>query len=153
MADYIPFSDSALLTWARGFADHVAAAPAEYGLEEDEASAIGQAVDSYAAAFTVAASIPTRTRANVAAKNAARGAMLKLLRRYARAINASPNVSESCKIALGLTRPAGRTRITAPASRPVVNIVGVQPLRHVLRFTDAGGRADTEDMISGSRSW
>ena len=27
----------------------------------------------------------------------------------------------------------------------MVNIVGVQPLRHVLRFTDAGGRADAEE--------
>ncbi len=143
MADYIPLHGASLLEWARNFASRIAAAPADYGLKEEEVAAIVRVVDAYATAYAVASSLPTRTRASVATKNATRDAMLRLLRRYGQVIKASPTISESAKFALRLTLPSGRTRITAPATRPFVHVVGVQPLRHVLRFTSASEGDDS----------
>jgi hypothetical protein len=146
MADYLPYEAGELLTWAENFASRIAADPAGHGLKASDAAAITAAVGAYAQAYALAFAPATRTKSAVHGKDQARIAMLKVIRPYAQLIKASPAVAGSAKVNLGLTRPragaGGRRRIGTPEGRPYINIVGVQPLRHVLHFTNAGKGED-----------
>ena len=139
MADYIPRADGKVVAWAENFARLIALNPSTYGLMVSDSVAISGWVDAFVAARQVAAEPSTRTVSTVAAKDSARAAMLSVVRRYAQVIKLNDGVTNSEKIGLGLTvADGGRSPVPAPSTAPVCMIIGATPLRHTLRFSDAG---------------
>lgn len=133
---YIPPTDAALRAWAVNYADLITAAPATYGLDAPAALAIQDAVDEFVEALD-AYTKDTRTVVLVAAKNAAKFAMLALVRTYSAQIRLNPGVSNENKLALGLNLPnTSPSPIPAPATSPILAFVGATPGQHTLRFAD-----------------
>ncbi len=145
-APYIPSRDSALDSWADNFQTLIAASPATYGLVAGDAAAITTAFNTWHAAYLLGGStgsppIPinpsTFTSVTVAAKNAAKIAMVQLDRAYASQIRINPGVSNSDKTALGLNLPNNApSPIGTPTTFPLLSIVSAGPGTHELRFAD-----------------
>jgi hypothetical protein len=136
-APYIPPTDAALQTWADNFSTLITAAPATYGLVAGDAVAIAAVVNAYSAAYAIAIDPPTRTKPSVAAKDAARQAMLDVVRGYAIQIRNNAGVTNEDKADLGLTLPDPTpTPVPPPATSPVLSVLGATPLQLTLRFTD-----------------
>ncbi len=139
---YLPLRESELDAWLANFAALVAAAPAKYALTDADAAEVSAAVTAWHAAFVVASSPQSRTRPAVAAKNAAKRAALRTVRRFAALIRAaSPDrISSTLKIGLGLHAPAaggGGTPIATPESTPAIFLAGMDQRSHTLRVGDA----------------
>lgn len=117
---YIPRRDVALDRWLLNFATKIAADPAVYGLDAGDAADISAAVDAFHAAFLTASAPSTRTAPAVVAKDHARDAALRTVRRFAALIRADDAVSPELKIGLGLhvrvngTRPVPGQLFTTP---------------------------------------
>jgi hypothetical protein len=138
MRGYIPRRDTALLAFARTFAEGVANRPGAFGLMASDAAALEAAVGAYAAALARCQDVSTRTKVALAAKDAARSALLPVIRFYAQQIKANGGVSDAAKVAIGVpVKDAVRTRVSAPATQPRLTVQGAAPLRHVIRFHDA----------------
>lgn len=136
--DYIPRRNADLRDWAANFAALISADPGAYGLSAPEAAAVQSAADAYTSAYTAAADPSTRTGSTVAARREARAALLSVVRRAAGIIRASASVTAAQRAALGLTVPAGGpTPVPAPATFPLIGVVGATPGRHELRFADS----------------
>lgn len=141
MVDYLPQTDGGLAQWAGNFAALISADPGRFGVTAQDAQAIAQAVQAYLSAYTTAVEPITRTKVKVLVKNKARKAMVAVVRRYAGLIKANPAVSGPSKADLGLGRERlgqGRTRVSAPSTRPMLSLYDIQPHCHVLRYLDTG---------------
>ena len=99
---YIPTRDADLVLWSDNFQTLIAAAPTTYGLTAPIASTITGLHNTFAAALTLSSDPSTRTPATVAAKDAARGNMVPILRLYAQQIKANTAVSNALKVGLGI---------------------------------------------------
>jgi hypothetical protein len=138
MHDYIPRRDANAAQWAQNFAQHIAATPAAFGLTAGDAATITAAADAFAGALLVAVNEATRTRATVAAKDAARAAMEFLLRHYAQRVRLNRGVSNQLKASLGITiDDTTRTPVGPPVTCPIVTVIGATMGRHMVRFADS----------------
>ncbi len=150
MRDFLPMPDASLRSFALAFAEKIAAAPGEYGLENAEAAEIREAVEAFVDAFTLARDPATRLKGNIVRKDRTKAAVIEVIRRYARQIKANPDIPNERKVDLGVRPNKERTRPTAPVTSPHLNIRLVQPRRHVLGYTDhssAGGAAKPAGVL------
>lgn len=143
---YIPQAEAIFDDWARNFAALIAADPAVYGVSAPDAAALAAACNAWEAAFAAATAPSTRTRPAVAAKNAAKQALLAIIRRLAAAVRINPGVGSELKVNLGLRVPApgaGPSSIPAPEALPHLSVVGIDARAHTLRVFMEGtaGRA------------
>lgn len=137
MADYLPQDNALLAGWARAFNSNIAAAPAEYGLKEDDAAAIGNAVEAFLQAYAAARTRQTRTQLDVLARNQAKKVMIKTVRQYVRRIKADATVPVERKADLHLRQPGAiRAAVPPPVTRPVLHALPDAPLRHRMRYQD-----------------
>jgi hypothetical protein len=134
---YIPARDLALESWATNFAAIIAASAGTYFLSGSDVTLINSVTAAYSTALTVALNPDTRTKPSVAAKNAAKAAMLGTVRPYAINIHNSLGISNDNKIAVGvnLLNPT-RSPIPAPDSNPLLSVIGANQGVHTLRFAD-----------------
>lgn len=134
---YIPPREADLFTWAANFESLIDASPATYGLTSSDATAISAVVLPFLAAYTTALNPSTRTGPSVAAKDAARAAMLAVVRPYAIQIRDNAGVPDQDKLDLGLNIPStSRTPTMVPQTAPLLSVVAALPLTHTLRFAD-----------------
>lgn len=134
---YIPTRDADLVLWSDNFQTLIAATPTTYGLTAPVAATITGLYNTFAAALTLATDPSTRTPATVAAKDAARGNMVPILRLYAQQIKANTAVSNALKVGLGIRIDDPiPTPIPAPSTKPIVSIVASGPQLMRLRFAD-----------------
>ena len=109
--DYIPSTDSGLGTWADNFSTLLTAAPTDYGLVAGNATDVSAVVAPFVAALALATNPATKTAVTVAAKDAAKSAMLAVVRPFATTISSNANVLSGDKTAIGVTnRILTRTR-------------------------------------------
>jgi hypothetical protein len=138
MSDYLPNKDADLMVFGNAFASKVTAAPATYGLVANDATAISAAAADFAAKYATAADEATRTAAAIVAKDAARLTLIAILRAYAMMIKPNRAVSDEAKTDLGIgIYDFNRAPVAAPETRPQINIVAVDLLRHKLLITDS----------------
>ena len=135
---YLPLRESQLDAWLANFAGQIAAAPTKYALTVADAAEISAAVSAWHAAFLVASAPESRTRPSVLAKNIARRAALRSMRRFAALIRAAPadSISSTLKLGLGLhagAPAAGGTPIAAPEGTPALFLSGMAQGSHTLR--------------------
>jgi hypothetical protein len=134
---YIPAQDAALDAWSANFADLITAAPATYGLIAGDATAINAVVDPWHTAYLAATNPVTRTSVSIAAKDAARTAMLPVLRSYGQQVARNPAVDNGDKTALGLNLPnSARPPIPAPTTQPTISLVSATHNQHTLAYKD-----------------
>jgi hypothetical protein len=136
-ADFIPQTDAELATWSANFEDGIDTEYATYGLTSGQATAYTTLDTAFQAAYLAAINPATRTPVTVAAKDAARTALVANARLLASIINAYPGTTNRGRTTLGLTpRGDGRTPVPTPATQPVVVIRSIGPLQHVLQIRD-----------------
>lgn len=99
---FFPSTEAALVAWAATFATGITATPTTFGLTAAQATAFTALSNGYAAAYTAASNVNTKSKALVAAKNAARDAIKNSARLLASIVNGQANVSDQQKLALGL---------------------------------------------------
>ena len=138
MADYIPSRDANLADWMNNFSTLITGSPGTYALTAGDATTIATYVSAFVNALTVVSNPATKTRATVAAKDGAKAAMLDIVRPYAQQVRANRGVSNEHKVALGLTiADETRTPIPAPATNPILMVIGATPGEHTVRFADS----------------
>jgi hypothetical protein len=141
-APYIPPKDADLALWAQNFADLIDASPALYGLLPADAVAIFTANLTFQTAFVVATNPATRTTVSIAAKNAAKVALITLARTYASQIRINPGVTNADKLDLGLNLPNGSPApIPPPATWPLLALPTAGPGLHEVRYADSSSPA------------
>jgi hypothetical protein len=134
---YLPPRDQDLRAWAANFDALVNATPGLFGLSPADGVAIHTYVSAYSAALSASTDPATRTGVTITAKDAARAAMLDVVRGYARQVRNNQGVSDAAKLTLGLRLPdLTPTPVPAPATAPVVIPVAAQPLEQTLRYAD-----------------
>jgi hypothetical protein len=139
---YIPKADAAALAWMKNFRDLIGRNYATYGLDAGDAQAVRDAVDPFEAAYATAQAPATRTRPNVAAKDAARRAAEATCRRYAQMLRTNVALTAQQKTALGLSvGSASHGPIAPPDTSPLLTIIAATPLAHTLRYADAAAPA------------
>lgn len=137
-APYIPSKDADLFSWASNFATLIAVSPPTYGLVSADSTAIDNVVNPFLSSYTTSVNPSTRTAPSVAAKDAARAAMLVVVRPYAQNVRNNAGVTNESKGDLGLNIPTTtRSPIFCPQTQPLLQIVAATPLSHTIRYSDA----------------
>lgn len=134
---YMPRRDSLALQWMTIFAAELAEDPSRYFISSDEAASVVNAVEAFAAAFTLASSPSTRTATAVLHKDECRVAAELACRPIYLRIKCNPAISDGDKVSLGV-RPVNpaRTRISAPDGAPVIRLIGISTSGHTINFAD-----------------
>jgi hypothetical protein len=135
---YLPPKEADLNLWVLNFDTLLTAAPATYGETAPVALAVHTPTDAFIAALSLATDPGTRTHSTIAAKDAAKAAMLAALRPVATRIKANAGVSDASKVAIGVgVKDTALTPISTPTTQPLLSIVRATPLQHEIRFADA----------------
>jgi hypothetical protein len=155
--DYIPRSDTEFLAWATNFAAYAGAHLAELGIDAADIAPIAAGrTDFYT---KMHANITAQQAAQSArqAKNASRDTLESLIRQLVRQLQASGDVDDAERAALGITIP-DTVRTTAAGditTRPIGMVDTSQRLRHEIRFVDEAtptSRAKPEGVM-GCEIW
>ncbi|HDZ44663.1 MAG TPA: hypothetical protein ENH55_02050 [Aurantimonas coralicida] len=138
MPDYIPSPDGDFDAWQVNFVTYASANAAALGLDP-----LVDIPPLTAAQGVWATDHPANTAAQAAAqaarqaKDAARGAFEGVIRPLVARLQASPDVDDMERQALGITvRDTIPTPVGAPKTRPVVSIDTSQRLQHTIGFAD-----------------
>ncbi len=137
MSDYIPGADAAFDTWQINFVAYVNANLASLGLVAADVVSLNTTAATwtadYPAHITAQASAQSARQTKVAARVGFVGAIRPLVRQ----LQASPEVDDAERAAMGLTVPDDlATPAGPPETRPVVAVDTSQRLQHAIRFAD-----------------
>jgi hypothetical protein len=137
-ADYIPGADGAFDAWQINFIAYASANAAALGLDP-----LVDIPPLTAAQGVWTSDYPANTAAQAAAQSArqakdvARGGLEGVIRPLVARLQASPEVDDAERAALGITvRDAISTATDVPKTRPVVSIDTSQRLQHTIGFAD-----------------
>ncbi len=156
MPDYIPGGDAPFHAWQNNFIVYVNNHLADLGL------VAGDVVDLNATAATWTTDYPAHTAAQTAAqgarqaKDGARSAFEDTIRPLVRRLQASPDVDDSERAAMGITGPDREgTPEGPPKTRPVVSVDTSQRLQHTIDFADEATptRKAKPDGVMGAEIW
>jgi len=137
MADYIPSSDANSNSWAINFAGLVNASPTSYGLVAADATTLVALQGSWEAAYSEHQSAQNAAKAATEEKDDSRSALEEDVRGLVRRIQATPSVTDSQRVMLGITvSDSTLTARAMPASRPVATVDTGERLRHTIHFRD-----------------
>jgi len=134
---YIPTTDALLLAWADNFSAVITANPGDYGLIAGQAVTFAALFTTFESALATATDPGTRTSVTVAAKDAARAAMVTNARMLARIALAFPTVTPGDLTAAGLiVRNTVPTPIPAPVTVPILGLLNCIGKVVTLAFAD-----------------
>jgi hypothetical protein len=137
MADYIPGPDASFQAWQANFVTYANANLAALGLTAADMAPITAAQAAWASAFPAHIAAKQAAQAAKQTKDEARAAYLAVIRPLVRRLQASPQVSDAEKAALGITVRQEPGPIGPPMTAPIVSIECGNRLQHVLRFVDS----------------
>lgn len=138
MPDFLPQSDSGFADWSANFESGIDTEFATYGLTTGQATAYTALDTAYQTALVTALNPVTRTPTTIQTKDAAKAAAMSNARVLAAIVNAFPATTNMMRTTLGLTPRADTiTPTPTPTTKPVVIVVGYNPLGHVLQIRDA----------------
>lgn len=137
MPDAIPAQDGDLLTWSINFNTQLTAAPTSIGLVAGDATAYDALHDTYAAAYAAAIDPGTRTSVTIAAKDAARAALVTKARSLMNIAQAFPGTTNGERALFGMNIPDPLpSPIPVPSAKPVCSVEDILNLEHVIRVRD-----------------
>jgi len=138
MPDYIPRSDNDFLAWANNFQAYADAHQADLGIGLPEITPITTALADFDAALTANVAAQQGAQSTRQGKDDSRDSFESVVRALVRQLQASPNVDDTERAALGITVPdTVKTMATGGLStRPIGVVDTSQRLRHEIRFYD-----------------
>lgn len=138
MADYIPGPDASFQAWQANFVTYANANLAALGLTAADMAPILAAQSAWATAFPAHIAAANAAKAAKQAKDEARAAYVAVIRPLVRRLQASPQVSDAERAALGITvRDREPSPIGPPTTAPIVTVECGTRLQHTLRFVDS----------------
>jgi len=138
MADYIPGSDTEFLAWATNFATYIGAHFAELGINAADILPIAAGRTDFDAKMHENVTAQQAAQSSRRAKDASRDTLESAIRQLVRQLQASGDVDDAERAALGITIP-DTVRTTAAggiSTRPIGAVDTSQRLRHEIRFVD-----------------
>jgi hypothetical protein len=136
-SNYIPASDSAFDAWQANFYLYVTGHLSQLGLSFVDVVPLAAQRAFWPPAWQAHGRAQADAEAARQLKDDSRAAFEAVIRGLVRRLQASPEVTDAQRAALGLTVPdRTRTPVAPPASRPVVTVDAAGRLRHVLHFVD-----------------
>ena len=154
--DYIPSADGAFLTWEQTFINYADANQPALGLVPADLTPLTTARDAWESAYLDNDAKQNAARAARQLKDDRRATLETALRALVRRLQASPQVSDDERAALGLTvRDGTMTPAAAAATRPVGIVSTAQRLRHEIRFFDEATptRKAKPEGVMGCEIW
>lgn len=136
-AGYIPDADGAFDAWQVNFLAYAAVHAAELGLKPADVTPAVDAGEQWHSDYLRHLAARQAAAAATQTKNGSRRALVDLVRPLVARIQASPQVDDAERAALGITVPdRSPTPAPAPASRPIVRVDFSRRLHHLIRFAD-----------------
>jgi len=138
MADYIPGSDNEFLAWATNFATYATAHLAELGIAIPDMLPITAGRTDFDTKMADNVTAQQAAQSARQAKDASRDSLESAVRQLVRQLQASGDVDDAERAALGITVP-DRVRTTSAGgidTRPIGAVDTSQRLRHEIRFSD-----------------
>lgn len=138
MADYIPGPDASFQAWQSNFVTYANANLAALGLTAADMTPITAAQTPWVNGFTAHIAAVNAAKAAKQTKDEARAAYVAVIRPLVRRLQASPQVSDAERAALGITvRDNQPSPIGPPTTSPIVSVECGNRLQHTLRFVDS----------------
>lgn len=137
MADYIPAADAEFNAWQVNFVNYANANLAALGLTAADMTPIDTAQGEWETAYPAHVTAVASAESARAEKDATRAGYVTLVRALVRRLQASPQVDDAERAALGITVP-GQNPIPVgpPASAPISSIECSGRLQHKINFVD-----------------
>jgi hypothetical protein len=151
--DYVPHKDADLKPWVLNLSAKLTATPVAFGVTAAQATALAALVTTWVDALAVVEDPATKTRAAIAAKNAARAPLKAEARELARIINAFPSITNEQRIELGLTPRDGTiSPINPPTECPSLRVVSAigRILKIKLQGQDTSRRGKPEGVAGAT---
>jgi len=138
MADYIPDADGQFQAWANNLMDYAESHLADLGLVAADLTELANMQADYNAKMTDHITARQAAQSARQAKDSSRNEFKSAIRRLVRQLQASDNVDDPEREAMGITvadtiRTANTAEIT---TRPIGQVDTNQRLRHKIRFVD-----------------
>lgn len=137
MADYLPGPDADFQAWVANFATYAAANLAALGLTAGDLTPVTGAQTAFATNFAAHIAAKQAAMAAKQSKDEGRRNLTNAIRPLVRRLQASTQVSDAEKAALGITVAATPAPIGPPTTAPLVAIECGNRLQHTLRFVDS----------------
>jgi len=138
MADYIPRSDTEFLAWASNFVTYASAHLADLGIGIPEMTPITNGRTDFDTKFSDNVTAQQAAQSARQAKDDSRDTLESAIRQLVRQLQASGDVDDAERAALGITVPD--TILTTASgditTRPIGAVDTSQRLRHEIRFSD-----------------
>ncbi len=135
--DYIPRGDADFNAWQANFVNYAAANMTDLGLALADLTPITTAHGAWTSSLTDHVAAQATAQSACEAKNANRTVLETLIRALVRRLQASPEVSDAEREALGITvRDSTATDAAPLTTRPICRIDTSQRLRHTIHFAD-----------------
>lgn len=137
MADYIPGSDTGFQAWVANFVTYAIAHLAELGIGGPDVLPISAARTDFDTEMADNVSAQQAAQSARQAKDASRDTLESLIRQLVRQLQASGDVDDAERAALGITiRDTILTAAGGINTRPIGAVNTSQRLRHEIRFSD-----------------
>jgi hypothetical protein len=140
--DFIPGTDSGLLSFSANFSTLLTAAPTSYGCTAAMATQLATLQSTYSDALSAATDPSTRGGSTIYAKSIARANLVAYIRQLARTVQGTASVTDQMKYDLGVTvRKTTPTPVPAPSQSPtlVVKSTNLNIVRVELKTTSGPG--------------
>jgi hypothetical protein len=137
---YPPKRESLLVPWSGVFGTKISAAPTSVGLSAGQATAYGVTRAAFYAAWLLCQDAATKSKGNVALKNAKKTDLVNEIRELGRIIQAFPGTTNAMRVDLGLPeRDLEPTPVPVPALAPSVEVKKVYGRYVTVTITDPTG--------------
>jgi len=137
MASAIPLRDAEFDAFLFNWKTTLTATPTVFGMVSADATAISNAYTAWHNAWVLASNLLTRTRANVANKDAQKILALSLLREQYTIIKANPAVTDANKVSIGIrVNDPVPTPVPAPTTHPLLAALASGPLQQLINMVD-----------------
>ncbi|MCK6455804.1 MAG: hypothetical protein L6Q92_04665 [Phycisphaerae bacterium] len=155
--DYIPAPDGDFHIWQNNFVTYASTHLADLGLVAGDLTPVTTAQAVWTTKYPANAAAQTAAQAALQGKDDARAGLAGAIRPLVRRLEASPDVDDTERAALGITVPdrEGSPIGGAPTSRPVVNVDTSQRLQHTLHFADESSPTSKAEPpgVMGAEVW
>ena len=155
--DYVPSPDGDFHIWQNNFVTYVNAHLADLGLIAGDVAPVNAAQATWTTDYPAHTAAQTAAQAARQAKDDARAGLEGTIRPLARRLQASPDVDNAERAAMGITVPDKELSPTGgpPTSRPVVRVDTSQRLQHTIHFADESTPTSKAkpDGVMGAEVW
>lgn len=137
MSDYLPGPDADYQAWVANFTTYAAANLAALGITALDLAPVQTAQATFSTDFADHITAKSAAQAARQSKDAARSLLTAAIRPLVRRLQASPQVTDAERAALGITVAAEPEPTGTPTTSPIVTIECGNRLQHALRFVDS----------------